>query len=47
LTVVNLADRKPPYDSANLGAGPIAAPYDIFTYDDFGRMIDLHIAYSF
>jgi iron complex outermembrane receptor protein len=47
LTVVNVADRKPPYDSANLNAGPIAAPYDIFTYDDFGRMIDLHVAYTF
>ena len=47
LTVVNVADRKPPYDSANLRFGVIGTPYDLFTYDDFGRMIDLHVAYSF
>ncbi|HEX4583395.1 MAG TPA: TonB-dependent receptor [Burkholderiaceae bacterium] len=47
LTVVNVADRNPPYDSANLRFGVIGTPYDLFTYDDFGRMIDLHVAYSF
>jgi iron complex outermembrane receptor protein len=47
MTVVNVADRDPPYDSANLRFGVIGTPYDLFTYDDFGRMIDLHVAYSF
>jgi outer membrane receptor protein involved in Fe transport len=47
MTVVNVADRDPPYDSANLRFGVIGTPYDLFTYDDFGRMIDLHVSYSF
>jgi len=47
LTVVNVADNKPPYDSANLLFGVIGTPYDLFTYDDFGRMVDLHVSYSF
>lgn len=51
LSVVNLTDNKPPYDSSNLLLGtfapPVAQPYDISTYDDLGRMIDLHISYTF
>ena len=47
MTVVNVADRDPPYDSANLRFGVIGTPYDLFTYDDFGRMIDLHVSYTF
>jgi iron complex outermembrane receptor protein len=47
LTVVNVADIKPPYDSANLRFGVIPMPYDLFTYDDFGRMVDLHLSYTF
>jgi iron complex outermembrane receptor protein len=47
MTVVNVADRDPPYDSANSRFGVIGTPYDLFTYDDFGRMIDLHVSYTF
>jgi iron complex outermembrane receptor protein len=49
LSVVNLFNRYPPYDSAALlegTFGPGSPPYDTFTYDDMGRMIDLHITYS-
>ncbi len=46
-TVVNLFNRQPPYDSAALNFLPIQTPYDNFTYDDLGRMIDFHVAYSF
>jgi len=47
LTVVNITDNKPPYDSANLLFGVIGTPYDLFTYDDMGRMVDMHVSYSF
>ena len=47
LSVVNLFNRYPPYDSASLLYGPSGTPYDNFTYDDLGRMIDLHVTYSF
>jgi iron complex outermembrane receptor protein len=47
LTVVNLFNRYPPYDSAALLFFPTGAPYDPITYDDLGRMIDLHVTYSF
>jgi iron complex outermembrane receptor protein len=49
LSVVNLFNRYPPYDSAALLEGEFGAgspPYDTFTYDDMGRLIDLHITYS-
>jgi iron complex outermembrane recepter protein len=47
LSVVNLFNRYPPYDSAALLYFPSATPYDPITYDDLGRMIDLHVTYSF
>jgi iron complex outermembrane receptor protein len=51
VSVVNLFNRAPPYDSAALLSGtyspPTSAPFDVFTYDDLGRMIDLHVSFSF
>jgi len=47
MSVVNLFNRQPPYDSAALLFFPSGQPYDPVTYDDLGRMIDLHVAYSF
>jgi outer membrane receptor protein involved in Fe transport len=46
LSVVNLFNRYPPYDSAALLVFQ-AGPYDPATYDDLGRMIDLHVTYAF
>ena len=54
MSVVNLFNNKPPYDSTALlffsgngiGGGTIP-PYDPVTYDDLGRMVDLHVSYSF
>jgi outer membrane receptor protein involved in Fe transport len=46
LSVVNLFNRSPPYDSSWLRFGPIAMPYDAFTYDDMGRMIDFHVTFK-
>jgi iron complex outermembrane recepter protein len=54
ISVVNLFNNEPPYDSAALlffspngiGGGTIP-PYDPVTYDDLGRMVDLHVSYSF
>lgn len=47
LSVINVFNRQPPYDSGAMlfAFGPV--PYDIGTYDDLGRMIDLHVTYSF
>jgi iron complex outermembrane receptor protein len=48
LSVINLFNRQPPYDSgAMLFAFGVPVPYDIGTYDDLGRMVDLHVSYSF
>ena len=47
LSVVNLLNRYPPYDSAALLFFPGGAPYDPVTYDDLGRMISLHVTRSF
>jgi len=48
LTVVNVFNRQPPWDSgAELFAFGVPVPFDIGTYDDLGRMIDLHVTYSF
>lgn len=47
LTVVNLFNRSPPYDSAALLFFPSGTPYDPITYDDLGRMVDLRVTYSF
>jgi iron complex outermembrane receptor protein len=47
LSVINLFNRQPPYDSgAMLFAFGVPVPYDIGTYDDLGRMIDLHVTYT-
>jgi iron complex outermembrane receptor protein len=54
MSIVNLFNNKPPYDSAavrffsgnGVGGGTIP-PYDPVTYDDLGRMVDLHVLYSF
>jgi iron complex outermembrane receptor protein len=49
LAVTNLFNRYPPYDSSALlfgTYGPGSPPYDVFTYDDVGRAIDLHIKYT-
>ena len=46
LSVVNLFNRYPPYDSAALLVFQ-PAPYDPGAYDDLGRMIDLHLTYAF
>ena len=46
-----LADNQPPYDSSALLFGtfapPVAQPFDIGLYDALGRMIDLHLSYTF
>jgi iron complex outermembrane recepter protein len=47
LTVVNLFNRQPPYDSAALNFLEPGTPYDPYTYDDFGRMVDFHVTYTF
>jgi iron complex outermembrane receptor protein len=47
LSVVNLFNRYPPYDSSALNFSPTGTPYDPFTYDDMGRMIDLHATFRF
>lgn len=47
LSVVNLFNRYPPYDSAALLFGVGNLPFDPFTYDDLGRMISLHVTRSF
>jgi iron complex outermembrane recepter protein len=46
LSVVNLFNRYPPYDSSALNFSPTGTPYDPFTYDDMGRMIDFHVTYK-
>jgi iron complex outermembrane recepter protein len=46
LSVVNLFNRYPPYDSAALLVFQ-PTPYDPTTYDDLGRMVDLHVTYAF
>jgi len=47
LSVVNLFNRYPPYDSAALNFSPTGTPYDPFTYDDMGRIIDFHVTFKF
>ena len=48
LTVINVFNRQPPYDSGSLlFAWGFPVPYDLGTYDDLGRMIDLHVTYKF
>jgi iron complex outermembrane recepter protein len=47
LSVVNLFNRYPPYDSAALNFSPTGTPYDPFTYDNMGRIIDLHATFKF
>jgi len=47
VSVVNLFNRQPPYDSAALNFLQPDTPYDPYTYDDFGRMVDFHITYTF
>jgi iron complex outermembrane receptor protein len=47
MAVVNLFNRQPPYDSGALLYFPTHLPYDPFTYDDLGRMVDLHVTYKF
>jgi iron complex outermembrane receptor protein len=46
MSVVNLFNRYPPYDSSALNFSPTGTPYDPFTYDDMGRMIDLHVTFT-
>ena len=46
LSVVNLFNRYPPYDSSALLFGPIPIPYDINTYDDMGRTISFHASFK-
>ena len=46
LSVVNVLNRYPPYDSAALLYFPTNTPYDPVTYDDLGRMISVHITYT-
>jgi len=46
LSVVNLLNHSPPYDSAALNFLLPDVPYDPFTYDDLGRMVDFHVRYS-
>ena len=46
LSIVNLLNRYPPYDSAAL-LFFTGTPYDPVAYDDLGRMIDLHATYRF
>jgi iron complex outermembrane receptor protein len=48
LGVVNLFNRQPPYDSgALLFLSSPGGPFDPTTYDDLGRIIDLHVTYKF
>ena len=51
LSIINLTDNRPPYDSSALLFGtfapPAAQPFDIGLYDALGRMIDLHLSYTF
>jgi iron complex outermembrane recepter protein len=51
LSIINVTDNHPPYDSSALLFGtfapPVAQPFDIGLYDALGRMIDLHISYTF
>jgi iron complex outermembrane receptor protein len=51
LSIINVTDNKPPYDSSALRFGtfapPVAQPFDIGLYDALGRMIDLHLSYTF
>ena len=47
LSVVNLFNRQPPYDSGALNFLQPDTPYDPYSYDDFGRMVDFHITYTF
>ncbi len=47
LSIVNALNRQPPYDSGALLYFPSNTPYDPITYDDLGRMIDLHVTYRF
>ncbi|HEX4377077.1 MAG TPA: TonB-dependent receptor, partial [Steroidobacteraceae bacterium] len=46
LSVLNVLNRYPPYDSAAMLDSPEGDPYDPFTYDDLGRAIDLHVKFS-
>lgn len=46
LSVVNVLNRSPPYDRAALLFFPSGPPFDPITYDDLGRMVDLHVTYS-
>jgi iron complex outermembrane recepter protein len=46
LSVVNLFNRYPPYDSSALNFSPTGTPYDPFTYDDMGRIIDFHVTFK-
>jgi iron complex outermembrane receptor protein len=51
LSIINVTDNQPPYDSSALLAGtfapPVSQPFDIGLYDALGRMIDLHLSYTF
>lgn len=47
LTVVNLFNRQPPYDSAALLFLTPGMPFDPGTYDDMGRMVDFHVIFQF
>ena len=47
MSVVNVFNKYPPYDSAALLFFPTNTPYDPVTYDDLGRMIEFRVAYSF
>jgi iron complex outermembrane receptor protein len=51
LSIINVTDSKPPYDSSALLFGtfapPVSQPFDTGLYDPLGRMIDLHISYTF
>jgi iron complex outermembrane recepter protein len=46
LSVTNLFNRYPPYDSSSLLFGPTNTPYDATAYDDFGRMVAFHVTFS-
>ena len=46
LSIVNLLNRYPPYDSSSLRFGPLNTPYDITAYDDLGRTVALHVTFS-
>ncbi|HEX4597495.1 MAG TPA: TonB-dependent receptor [Burkholderiaceae bacterium] len=51
LSIINVTDNQPPYDSSALLFGtfapPVAQPFDTGLYDPLGRMIDLHLSYTF